>query len=323
MIFSKQVEKMYRAQLFTRYDENGTVFYFSSDDFPGLHKTPYEFKSSSGHKLQGYFYSYDEPVSNRLIVFDHGLGGGHRAYMKEIEMLARHGYLVFAYDHTGCMESEGENTNGFSQSLCDLNDCFNALKADENYKNMHFSVVGHSWGAFSCMNIVSLHPDIEHVVAMSGFISVEKMLTGMFSGVMSAFRKTLMQLETRANPEFIKYNSIDSLKNTKANVLLIHSEDDSVVSANLHFNVMRRALVSKKNIRFILVGGKGHNPNYTADAVKYKDAFFADLTQKLKKNELADDESKRKFVASYDWNAMTAQDDTVWQEVFDTLDDVD
>ena len=129
MLFEKQVVGMYKGMMHIRCDDTETVFYFSADDFPGLQKEAYPFEASAGHMLQGYIYRYDAPIAGRLIVFDHGFGGGHRAYMKEIEMLCRHGYTVFAYDHTGCMESGGASPNGLAQSLCDLNDCITAIKA--------------------------------------------------------------------------------------------------------------------------------------------------------------------------------------------------
>ena len=114
MIFEKQIVNVYKGMMHTRCDDTETVFYFSPEDFRGLKKAPFNFKSSMGHNLCGYLYEYSEPNESRLIVFDHGMGGGHRAYMKEIEVLARHGYRVLAYDHTGCMESGGESTNGLA-----------------------------------------------------------------------------------------------------------------------------------------------------------------------------------------------------------------
>ena len=104
MIFEKQVVNMYKGMMHQRCDDTETVFYFSADDFPGLKKEPIAFNSSLGHTLQGYLYQYEGAREDRLIVFDHGFGSGHRAYMREIDMLAKHGYKVFAYDHTGCME---------------------------------------------------------------------------------------------------------------------------------------------------------------------------------------------------------------------------
>ena len=119
----KLMEKLYRNNLFIRNDNANGIFYFSASDFDGLQSHGYSFSSSMGHGLKGCFYHYENPAADRLVVFDHGMGNGHRAYMREIERLAKAGFLVFSYDHTGCMESGGESTNGFAQSLKDLNDC--------------------------------------------------------------------------------------------------------------------------------------------------------------------------------------------------------
>mgnify|MGYP002513079456 CR=1 FL=1 len=86
MLFEKQIIGFYKQGLFTRCDDTGLTHYFSHDDFPDMAYRPYYFKSSMGHTLRGYFYWYPQPKPGRLIVFDHGFGGGHRAYMKEIEL---------------------------------------------------------------------------------------------------------------------------------------------------------------------------------------------------------------------------------------------
>ena len=84
MLFEKQIVNTYKNMMYTRCDDTETVFYFSASDFEGLHAEPYSFSATAGHTLKGYIYSYDAPIQNRLIVFDHGFGGGHLAYMKEI-----------------------------------------------------------------------------------------------------------------------------------------------------------------------------------------------------------------------------------------------
>lgn len=318
MIFLKQVEKIYNKQVLTRFKDYGTIYYFSEKDFPGLKKVPFSFKGAQGQKLQGYFYSYPDPVKNRVIVFDHGIGGGHRSYFREIEALAKKGYLVYSYDHTGCMESEGENTRGFSQSLSDLNCCLKALKSIETIKNFDISVMGHSWGAFSCMNIPSLHPDVSHVVAMSGFVNVKEMLKQIFYNV-KGFYEHFYAIERKNNPVFSKTNTVDSLKNTSTKVLIIHSSDDKTVSKKKHFDVMKDALSGNENISFLLVSGKNHNPNFEGYAVAYKDEFFKTLSKKLKAHQLSTDEEKKAFVNSFDWWKMTAQDEKVWDKIFDFL----
>lgn len=318
MIFLKQIEKIYRKQVLTRFNDYGTVYYFSEKDFPGLKKYPYSFNGSSSQKLQGYFYCYDNPAANRLVVFDHGMGGGHRAYFREIEMLCKKGYLVFSYDHTGCMESEGDNTRGFAQSLNDLDCCIKAIKGLPELKGYDISVMGHSWGGFSSMNIPALHPEISHVVAISGFRSVSAMLNQIFFGI-KGFYNHFYAIEEKNNPVFSKTDTVKSLKNTKTKVLIIHSKDDKTVNGKKHFDTVKAELKDNKCIEFLLLDGKNHNPNFEGYAVNYKDEFFKDLSARLKKKELKTEEQKKAFVESYDWWKMTAQDEKVWEKIFDFL----
>ena len=312
------LEKMYKNTLFVRHDDDGTLFYFSALDFPGLKKEPYSFTTKAGHRLNGYFYSYDNAIEGRIVVFDHGMGAGHRAYLKEIEMLARHGYLVYSYDHTGCTESEGESIMGFAGSLADLDSCIAAIKSDFPEKDI--SVVGHSWGGFSTLNIAAYHPDIKHVVAMAGFVSVKSMQSQVIPFFLRPFIGCLFKLEEKTNPDYVFASAIDALSDTKAKVLVIHSSDDKTVSFKRHFERLRRALLGKSNVRFLELSGKDHNPNYTHDAVKYKNDFFKVYSAKRKAGELNSDEAKAEFKASYDWERMTAQDESVWSEIFSTLD---
>ncbi len=318
MIFEKQVVNIYKGMMHTRCDDTETVFYYSAADFAGLKSEAYPFQSSMGHTLQGYLYSYDNPIEKRLVVFDHGFGGGHRAYMKEIEKLCAHGYRVFAYDHTGCMESGGENPNGLAQSLCDLNDCLNAIKADERFVGADISVMGHSWGGFSTLNISALHPEISHIVALCGFVSVEEMMKTFFAGPLKGYRKAVLALERESNPTFFTYNAVESLRNANTKALLIYSEDDQLCRRT-HYDILKEGLAEKENVSFLFVSGKGHNPNYTADAVKLLGEFGKARTKFAKKKN-ATQEEKARFVASFDWEKITAQDEAVWNEIFAHLD---
>lgn len=318
MIFEKQVISGYKNMIYTRCDDTETVFYFSADDFNGLKKKSYVFKSSMGHTLQGYIYNYESPISNRLIVFEHGFGGGHRAYMKEIEMLCRHGYTVLAYDHTGCMESGGNDTNGMSQSLCDLNDCINTIKKDKQFSGYDISVIGHSWGGFSTLNISALHSEISHIVALSGFVSVEEIVNDFFSSAMKPYRKSIMKLEREANPNFVSYNAVESLKSSNTKALLIYSSDDPLVKQR-HYEILKNELSAHENISFMLLSKKGHNSNYTEDAVKILGEFSVARAELLKRNNLTK-EDKKLFIESFNWTAMTEQDEIVWKAIFEHLD---
>ncbi len=318
MIFEKQVINTYKGMMHTRCDDTETVFYFSDEDFPGLNKESYAFTASAGHTLQGYIYRYDNSIPGRIVVFDHGFGGGHKAYMKEIEMLCKHGYTVFAYDHTGCMESGADSPNGLAQSLCDLNDCIGAITADARFHGVDISVMGHSWGAFSTLNICALYPQISHIVALCGFVSVEEMVKTFFSGLLKGYRKAILALEKESNPRFAPFDARKTLQQSSPKALLIYSENDALCKKR-HYDMLKAALDGKENVTLMLVENKGHNPNYTEDAVKQLAAFGKARARLLRKKRITAEE-KARFKASFDWDGMTRQDQRVWERIFACLD---
>ena len=87
-----------------------------------------------------------------------------------------------------------------------------------------------------------------------------------------------------------------------------------------HYYTLRSGLEGKENIRFLLLKNKGHNPNYTEEAVKYLNEF-GKARSKLIRRKNATAEEKAAFVASYDWDRMTVQDEAVWAAVFEHLDE--
>ena len=144
------------------------------------------------------------------------------------------------------------------------------------------------------------------------------MINQNFSGILKLYRKDIMGLERRTNPDFADFDAKKSLNGASTKALLIYSADDPLVKKEFHYAPL---LESKgDNMTLVLVENKGHNPNFTERAVRYKDAFFADLTSKVKKGELNTPEQKAAFRASYDWNAMTEQDESIWKEIFDFID---
>ncbi len=318
-MLGKIITNIYSKTLFSRHDDDGSVFYFSHTDFPGLKREPYYINNQKGEKLTGYFYMYDGYKEDSLVIFEHGMGAGHRGYMREIERIAKEGYLVFAYDHTGCTESEGEHIRGFSGSLADLDSVVSSLMSDDRYKSLNVSIIGHSWGGFSAMNIGALHKNLHSIVAISGFSSVKKMQKQVIPFLFRPYTRMLYKLEEKENPKYYNKTAVESLRNTKARVLIIHSSDDKTVSARLHFYTLRQELVKMDNIKFLLVNGKNHNPHYAKEAVEYKDEFFTDLTNRRKGNKLSSEEEKRNFHALYDFYRMTEQDEDVWAEIFKTI----
>ena len=318
MLFEKKVVNLVLGQLLTRQDNTQGIFYFQPENFPGLHARAYDFKSAKGHDLKGYFYCYDGADPKKLVVFDHGMGNGHRAYMREIETLCKLGFLVYSYDHTGCMASGGRHIGGFAQSLADLDDCIKHLKREEFLADREICVVGHSWGGFSTMNIGAIHPEVKKIVSMSGFVSVERVVKQML-GPLKTYAPAIVAAEQRENPRHSRYNALESLEKTQAKVLLIYSEDDKTVLKREHYDPLYIKFCDSERVKFLLLDGKNHNPTYENESVIYKDDFFAQFQKALKKGQLADPEARKEFFGRFDWWFMTRQDMEVWDQITNFL----
>ena len=315
MIGERKIVEIYKNRLIRRNDDPGMIFYYSYQDFEGLQAEPVSFAGADGQTLRGAFYYYHKKSGERVVIFEHGLGGGHRSYMKEIEILARHGYTVLAYDHTGCMTSEGRDIGGLAQSVSDLDHCIRFLKGLDGYVKADISVIGHSWGGLSTLNIAALHHDVTHLAAISAPISVRALVRQFFRGPLSLYVPAVLRFEAERNPGYAELEAVKSLEKTQAKLLVIHSEDDPTVSCRKNFRALQKALAGRPETEFLLVTGKAHNPNYTVDAVMYKDQFFKELIEKQKKNEFTTEESKQAFKNSYDFDRMTAQDEAIWNKI--------
>ncbi len=318
MIFEKLVKKAFQKRLYSRQEITGDVFLYSHTDFEGLRREPFDFLSKRGHALVGDIYYYDGYTDGRIIVFDHGLGAGHRQYMREIELLCRHGFRVVTYDHTGCARSGGETTYGFAQSLSDLDDCISAIGRDERLKDNSIAVVGHSWGGYAALNISALHQGITHLVVLSGFISVRVMVEQYFSGVLSLYRKGIMRLERESNPDFVDYDARSVIAASSAKALLIYSDDDTFVSRRFHYDALASALDGKAGVTLVLKEKRGHNPNYSNDALVYKNSYLCAVKARRKMGEAA--EPVDVFNSKWDFSRVTAQDPDVWELIFSHLD---
>ena len=269
MIFEKQILSIYENKLLKRRDPDGRAYHFKKEDFPGLLSEDYTFTGDKGQTLYAHLYHRGEPRHDRLIMLDHGMGCGHASYLNEIDLLTSRGYTVFTYDHTGTSESGGKDIGGFSQSLSDLDRAVAFVRSLDGYSETKLSVIGHSWGGFSTMNIAAIHPDITHAVAISGFISTKAIQDQALSGILRLYRPLVYKLERDALPDYYLYDGRESVKAAKnTRVLFIHSRDDKTCHFRDHFEKLREALSGEDRVEFLALENKKHHPQYTEDAVK-------------------------------------------------------
>ena len=319
MIFEKRIISIYDKKLLRRRDPDGLAYHFTREDFAGLESRELSFSGDKGQILRAYIYHRGGERTDRLVILEHGMGCGHASYLQEIDVLTSGGYTVFTYDHTGTLLSGGNSIGGFSQSLSDLDRAVSFVRTLEGYETAPLSIIGHSWGGYSTMNIAAIHPEISHVVALSGFISTKAIQDQALSGLLRLYRPTVYRLEREALPDYYRFDARESLRESSVKALIIHSRDDKTCHFDKHFQKLEQALGDNERIKFLAVDEKGHYPQYTKEAVKYKHAFNKTRRDKLKRGELESAEDKAKFVKEYDWFKMSEQDMELWNKIFEFL----
>lgn len=310
----------YYSSLLSRCGENGYIGYFTAADFDGLRGERVTFPSGE-NVIAGYFYTNASPddisLRSELVVFCHGLGGGHRSYMTEIDVLCRRGYTVFAFDCAGCFESSGDTTVALSNTLNDLSSALVYLRESgtlAGYSRLH--LIGHSAGGFAVAAAAGHFDGIDTVTAISPYYSPETYIRAVTH---AAGRDSLFDevcgLERKASPDTFARTAADGIGKGGTRFLFAHSTDDATVP--FADNTGYLMSLAGDRASFLICDGKGHNPNYTADAVAYMGEIFTAFNAHL--GDLPTVEAKREYLADVDWRRMTAQDAIFWGKVFDFM----
>lgn len=318
MLFSKIIEKKFDAVL-GRYDGEVGIKYPSQADFKELKYESYDILGDRNISLKGFFYYYGEFNANNLIVFDHGIGAGHFAYLNEINYLAKNGFTVYAYDHSGCALTKGEGILGFAQGVNDLDHVLNALNEDPRFKGQQRKLIGHSWGAYSCMNVTMLHSEVSHVVSLAGFISAKSLVEQYIPKAFLKYSKEVMDRERMHNPKYANLDARVSIKNSKAKLLHLQSHDDIKVKFELGCAALQEALADRKDTKFIILDHHNHDPQRTIEAEVANKAMLEALNKQRKK--LNSQAAINDFQAEFDWNLIYKQDDEVWAKILKFLAD--
>lgn len=307
-----------------RCEENPKLKYFTADDFEGLKAKPIEFKSNKGQTLRGKIYTYKEIKEYKgLIVFVHGMGGGHLSYTTEINTFARAGFIVVGYDNTGTCNSEGKNLKGFFQSVIDLKYALKFVEANDDLNKYPVGLVGHSWGAYTVCQVLQFKPNIKSVVAISGPNDSDKLICD------------FMKNETKINFSFLKpfinainfltfgsngiKNTVNVIKDTKIPVLLLHGELDKTAPLE-NSPISSKGIELNNNIKTIVYEGRFHNVYQTKESEEYLNNTFeklSDINKRYKGNPPEDEVNK--IYSGIDYKRMTEEDEEVMNTIINFL----
>lgn len=291
-----------------RYDGSPAFPYWRAKDF-GVSEERFSFRSGK-NLLSGSRYFKEGVAPKALIVFFHGLGDGRASYIKEISLLAKEGYLVYAYDNTGSMESEGKTMISFDHTMQDQKAFFRWLDSDGLALHLPRYAIGHSWGGFGSLASSKRGYGIEKIVSLAGYTSIATNFLSHFPKWLS-FLKPIVWIGSRFfEPRFGGTNVISLLKKSDAKVLYIQGSKDKIVLPRAGFISLRKAFYGDPRFKFIYVEGSGHSVFRAPSSEEYVHSL-------LKKGleEPNCDPSIR-----MDLDKATKENMEVWKAIFDFFD---
>jgi pimeloyl-ACP methyl ester carboxylesterase len=249
-----------------RFDFHPHLKYFTIKDFPDMDMDPIEFKNQRGDMLRGGFYYDDlQQPHQKIMVFSHGSGPGHQAYTHLIHTFVKKGYVVFAYDNTGCGLSEGKSMLGIPQAILDLKDALIYLEKT-TYATLPKTLMGHSWGAYAVLRAARMHVKIEKIISIAPFNDVSEML-GKYIPWIRAFKRFVNLHNRMMFGKLSKPTSSELLATTTTKILLIAGEKDDDVPLKGNYDVF----IQSKNplSKVYLAKNHRHNPYLSFRAETY------------------------------------------------------
>ena len=298
----------HHAMFGKRFSKDPLVTYYSVDMFEGFKYEPVEFDYLKG-KIRGKVYSYDFEIYKGIVVFSHGMFSCHEAYLQEIEYLAKNGYKVIGFDYFGVDISDGENLRGLGNSLACLDKVvFEVLK---QYKNEKVYVMGHSWGGFASLCIAKYHSRLAGVVTMAPFVKASNLLLAMVPSYFAPALPFFLLKDIVSCGNYVLTNGIEVLKNSNVKTLVLHSKDDHMVKYYKNTYLLTE-YVKKDNVKFMILNGKKHNPDYSDEAIAYTNEVLGKMSQ-LPKEEIDD------YKKNLDYQLMGKLDAKVMEKIIDFL----
>ena len=293
-----------------RYDKEVGIPYHSRFDFTSLRQETYKFTNSDGIDIAYFYYYYDNYQKDKIILFCHGMGPGHTAYLAEINELAKAGYKVLTLDYRGCDKSGGDYLKSLNKPTRDVMDLLKHLKLEQE-----IVLVGHSLGGYTALNVINLRKDIKKAVILSGFIEMSSLLMKFVPNKFILNR--ILHFERKIEPLYYGIDNILYLKTTDDDILYIQSIDDGMVPYDIGLKIVEQ--INNPHIKTIKLNNKKHNPNYTADAVTYMNDVFGKYNLLIKNKEIKTDEDKINYFKNVSLDRLVEQDPEIIKAIVDFI----
>lgn len=231
--------------------------------------------NSGKNRLIGYVCGNEH--GKGLIVMSHDMGGGAESYTSEILYFIEQGYCVFAFDNTGCHNSQGSGMIGMAQSAVDLDAALTYIESNNNLKSLPILLYGYGWGGYAVAAVLGSDHDIKAAVSIAGYNTPMEILTEFSENMIGKsftyieypfiWLNNKLTFGSKAN-----ISAVDAINSSDAHVMIIHGTGDEVVKFDGASIIAHKDEITNSNVVYKEINGKlnGHNNIFmTEEGAKY------------------------------------------------------
>lgn len=306
----------------SRCEGDPDLKYLTHEDFKGLTAEPVSFSSNQGQTLRGAVYTRDNPGGPvGLVLFAHGMGGGHRSYMTEINSFAAAGFAVLAYDNTGTMASDGKALGSFYQAVHDLRAALAFIRGNAKWAHYPLVLAGHSWGGYAVCQ--TLAGEEEHVAGAVVFSAPDSAAGAICDGAQSmlgigiGWMRPFFAAASVIRGGWASRRSSSAMlaQTRRVPVLFLQGDADTSVRL-LNSPLYREAVRQKENITGIIYEGRAHNVYQTQESEQYLASTMEAISAAKREHGKAGIPSlEKKHLYDIDYALITQEDPAVMKTV--------
>lgn len=248
--------------LFVRYLERQSLYFplreiEANPSMIGLHYEDVTVRTGDGIQICGWYVPADTPRAT--VLFFHGNGGniGHR--LEKIRMLNQLDLGVLIFDYRGYGASGGSpSEKGLYDDAVTM---YTYLVKERDIPPGTVIAYGESLGGAVAVDLARTY-ELGGVIIEGGFTSVKDMAKRVLPFVPSFFYKT-------------EYNSLKKIRDVRAPLLVVHSDDDEIVPFHHGERLYNAAREPKEFVR--LQGG--HNDAFLLSREQYLSGIDSFITR--------------------------------------------
>lgn len=246
---------------YDQYDSEHYLLYSDLDE--NLYPRETLSIQSNENTLTGFLYGTDN--TKGLLVISPGHSDANDIKLYEIMYFVDAGWQVLCYDYTGSYNSQGDNVNGYTQSVHDLDAVLDYVEVDHRLQNIPIMLFGHSLGAYASAAVLQYNPNVSAAIIASGFdtpneqwtYSIER-YTGIMHSILTPFTKLFITLKYGEEQNL---SAIAGINSTDIPILVISGIEDEFYGGESPI-YKKRKQITNPNCRFVYKNTPNHNGHY-------------------------------------------------------------